>query len=242
MPIDHNGVFATPNTNLNQPPTRTKIKKSVRPIPDSLLHIFQTKLESENFEVLNNLPIQEMVSRFQSVTNNLFCQTFPQKEITVSPEDQPWFNEQLRKLKRLRLKEYSRHGHSEKYNEIRIKFEVMSKAAIKKYKNKIDIEVTEGKRGSSYPALKRMGLRPGEQTQSAFQLPNHAELNLTSAQSAELIAEHFSSISQEYAPLDVSSLPPNVQTFLLNNDQRLAPTLTSQDIHYRIIKAKKPNG
>ena len=183
-----------------------------------------------------------MVSRFQSVTNNLFCQTFPQKEITVSPEDQPWFNEQLRKLKRLRLKEYSRHGHSEKYNEIRIKFEVMSKAAIKKYKNKIDIEVTEGKRGRSYPALKRIGLRPGEQTQSAFQLPNHAELNLTSAQSAELIAEHFSSISQEYAPLDVSSLPPNVQTFLLNNDQRLAPTLTSQDIHYRIIKAKKPNG
>ena len=65
-----------------------------------------------------------------------------------------------------------------------------------KYFDKIMQEVTEGKRGSSYPAMKRLSLRPGDERQ----LPEHAELNLSSAQSAEIIANHFSVISQEYLP------------------------------------------
>ena len=75
-----------------------------------------------------------------------------------------------------------------------------------------------------------------------FQLPGHAELGLSSAQSAEVIAEHFSKISQEYAPLNVSKLPPNVQTYLQKNDSNLAPKLTTHEVQCRIMKAKKPNG
>ena len=63
-----------------------------------------------------------------------------------------------------------------------------------------------------------MSVRPGEPTQASFQLPGHAELNLSSAQSAEVIAEHFSKISQEYSPLNVSNLPPNVQTHIKKDD------------------------
>ena len=102
--------------------------------------------------------------------------------------------------------------------------------------------VTEGKRGSSYPALKRMCQRPGDDSQTGFQLPAHTELNLSAAQSAEIIAEHFSSISQEYHPLDLTLLPPNIQSFLEDCDQNLAPKLTTSEVHARIIKAKKPNG
>ena len=76
------------------------------------------------------------------------------------------------------------------------------KTEISKNLDKIKAEVTEGKRGSCYPALKRLGLRPGEETQSGFQLPEHAEHSLSSAQSAEIIANLFSAISQEYALLN----------------------------------------
>ena len=103
-------------------------------------------------------------------------------------------------------------------------------------------EVTEGKRGSSYPAIKKLGMRPGETSHAQFQLPAHVEKNCSSAQSAEIIAEHFSSISQEYEPLNLTKLPPNVQIFLSNANQNLAPKLTLHDVHKRIIKAKKPNG
>ena len=121
-------------------------------------------------------------------------------------------------------------------------FDEKAKAEIAKYIQKVKLEVTEGKRGSSYPAIKRLGLRPGDSAQAVFQLPVHAELGLSSAQSAEVIAEHFSKISQEYAPLNISKLPPNVQTFIQQNDSNLAPKLTTHEVQSRILKAKKPNG
>ena len=163
-------------------------------------------------------------------------------EVSSSSEDSPWFNEKLRQLKRQRLREYNHHGRSEKYLKMATNFDELFKSERSKYLEKIQREVTEGKRGSTYPTLKRLGLQPGGTTHGGFQLPLHAELNYSSAQSAEVIAEHFSKISQEYSPLDVSSLPPNVQTCLKKNDQSLAPKLSIEDVECRILKAKKPNG
>ena len=100
----------------------------------------------------------------------------------------------------------------------------------------------EGKRGSIYPALKRMGSRLFENKQDGFQIKEHVELNLTPNQSAEKIANHFSSISQEFAPLNLSTLPANVQSFLRTYDRNVAPKLSTFDVHSRIKKAKKPNG
>ena len=113
---------------------------------------------------------------------------------------------------------------------------------MQKYIYKIKMEVKEGKRGSSYPTLKRMSGKPGDTSQTGFQLPSHVALNLSSAQSAEVIADHFSSISQEYPRLETQNLPPNVRTFLQNNDQTLAPKLSVSEVVLRIMKAKKPNG
>ena len=144
-------------------------------------------------------------------------------------------------MKRKRQRRYQRHGKDERYNQLFKQFEEKLNIEMIKYREKINIEVKEGKRGSSYSALKRMRMRPGDKTQTGFQLPGHTELNLSSSQSAELIAEHFSRISQEYAPLEINNLPPIVQTFLLN-DQGCAPTLSVQEVLFKINKAKKPNG
>ena len=48
-----------------------------------------------------------------------------------------------------------------------------------------------------------MGERPHESHNDVVQLPSHAALKYTPQQSVEAIADHFSSISQEYAPLEV---------------------------------------
>ena len=240
-PSDHSGVFAAPKTNQHQLSLRTKVRKKVRPMPESLLPTFEAKLLSQNFDILNGMSVQLMVETFQSITLNILHETFPERDICVSPEDSPWFNEHLRHLKRKRQRWYQRHGKDERYEQLQNHFDEKLKVEMIKYREKINIEVKEGKRGSSYAALKRMRMRPGDETQTGFQLPAHAELDLNSAQSAELIAEHFSCISQEYAPLDTRNLPPNVQTFLLN-DQSFAPTLSTHEVLLRINKAKKPNG
>ena len=117
-------------------------------------------------------------------------------------------------MKRQRLREYTRHGRSDKYLKLKNIFDEKSKDGLKKYKETINIEVTEGRRGSTYPALKRLGSRPCEATQTGFVLPAHAELNLSSNQSAEILADYFSQIDQEYSPLDLCSLPPNAQEYI----------------------------
>ena len=242
VPSDHSGVSAEPNISQGQPAQRTTVRKMIRPLPESLLDIFEMRLSSINFDMLCEMPVQQMVDTFQNVVNSLLCEIFPEKAIIISPEDRPWFNEQLRLLKRQRMRQYQRHGKNDKYVELKTKYDEKLKHEMLKYLEKIAKEVSEGQRGSTYPALKRLGLRPGDEVQTGFQLPGHAELNLSSAQSAEVIAEHFSRISQEYQPLDIRNLLPNVQCYLQNCNQNLAPKLTVQDVHNRIIKAKKPNG
>ena len=192
VPSDHSAVSAEPNISQGQPARRTKIWKYIRPLPESLLDIFETKMSSTNFDILSEMPVQQMVETFQQIVNSLLCEVFPEKMIIISPEDRPWFNEQLRLLKRQRMRQYQRHGKNDKYNELKTRFDEKLKHEMLKYLEKIAIQVSEGQRGSTYPALKRLGLRPGEEIQSGFQLPMHAEQNLSSAQSAEVIAEHFS--------------------------------------------------
>ena len=238
-PSDHSGVLAIPNTTQNMPVSRNKVKKKIRQLPESLLHIFNEKLSTTSFNHLKELPVPEMVEEFQTITNKLFCDTFPQKEILISSEDSPWFTEELRKLKRQRQREYSRHGKSLKYLELANNFDQKSKTEIAKYKERVKNKVLEGRKGSTYPAIKRLGLRPGEGVQPTFYLPDHTLFSST--QSCEIIAEHFSRISQDYSPLNVRSLPPNIQTFL-SSSQTLPPTLSQRDVLTRIRKAKKPNG
>ena len=155
VPSDHCGVVATPNSTQSHPTRGDKKKKTIRPIPESLLQTFETKLASENFSTLSDLPVDEMVQTFQSVVNSHFCSTFPENQIIVSPEDKPCFTEELRNLKRCRLREYNRRGRSQKYLNLVSKFDEKSKIEMAKYFEKVMQEVTEGKRGSSYPALKR---------------------------------------------------------------------------------------
>ena len=95
-PSDHHGVVATPRSNKSV--RITKMKKKIRPLPDSLLRVFRSKLEAQNFHFHTGLEVDQMVDRFTKVTNDLFCEVFPEKTIIVSPEDKPWFNEQLRQI------------------------------------------------------------------------------------------------------------------------------------------------
>ena len=62
---------------------------------------------------------------------------------------------------------------TQKYINLKNKFDIKFRQEFFKYKAKIELEVTEGKRGSSYFAIKKLGLRPGEISHPEFQLPEH---------------------------------------------------------------------
>ena len=106
---------------------------------------------------------------------------------------------------------------TQKYINLKNKFDIKFRQEFFKYKAKIELEVTKGKRGSSYFAIKKLGLRPGEISHPEFQLPEHANHKISPAESAEMLADYFSAVSQEYQPLDVNKLPPNMETYLATN-------------------------
>ena len=239
-PSDHSGVLATPLASHTQQSRRTKVFKTIRPLPESLTITFQSKLIDINFSTILGMEVNQMVETFQNTLDDVLTSIFPQKKIIISPQDQPWFNEQLRILKRQRMREYERHGKSDKYIQMRSKYEEKQKIEMLKYLEKIATEVSEGRRGSTYPALKKLGLRPWDDTRDQFQLPAHQQNNYSAQQSAEIIAAHFSSISQEYEPVLLSNFPPKIQDYLLNADGKLAPILTDEEVYKRIKKARKP--
>ena len=158
VPSDHSGVIATPHTNSTQAPKTNKVRKNIRPVPESLLQVFAEKLSKADFSlVFTQLTPTLMVAEYQEMMNKMVTETFPLKTITISGDDQVWFNEELRALKRTRLREYNRHGKTEKYQNLQSKFDIKFKNEFLKYKTKIELEVTEGKRGSSYSAIKKTG-------------------------------------------------------------------------------------
>ena len=240
-PSDHFGVLLLPSA--NQSYSRKRKIKYIRPMPDSLISSYKENLANVNFaELFKNMSTDTMTDTLVDITTKLFTQTFPEKRIVIYDSDKPWFNEELRALKRKRIREYTKHGKSLKYLDIADTFATKMKEAANKYTEKLKEEVKTGKRGSAYPIIKKLAKHPEENSSSQFVLPDHSERDLSPLESAELLADHFSRISQEYQPLSISSLPPNIQNHLAAPDSHNAPTLSISAVFKRILEAKKPNG
>ena len=77
--------------------------------------------------------------------------------------------------------------------------------------------------------------------QGNFSLLSHQENNLTPEESIEKIAEHFAQISQEFEPLSVNLLPPDVQEKVNQpGNESEIPILPDYDVFEKIKKSKKP--
>ena len=96
--------------------------------------------------------------------------------------------------------------------------------------------------GRAYQSLKKLGAQPGDcSNEGSFTLISHLDDNLTTDESTEKIAEHFSKISQEFSPLNVNLLPDSVQAKIrATNSQDGIPEILDYAVYERIRKTKKP--
>ena len=124
MPSDHSGILATPNTNSTQVTRRTRITKNIQPLPESLFHPFEQKITTQVQKfVISQNSSTDSVQQFQDTLKSMVDDTFPKREIKICSDDKPYFTEKLRKLKRIRQREYHKHGRSDKYLELKENFE-----------------------------------------------------------------------------------------------------------------------
>ena len=83
----------------------------------------------------------------------------------------------------------------------------------------------------AYSLLKRLEARPGECDEvNEFLIPSH--INLSAEECAEKIANHFSSISQEFDHLNVDTLPDKSEMkFNEIINPRALPSIHYQDVY-----------
>ena len=129
----------------------------IRPLPESLILSYRSKLTEIDFlSKLDDVVPDMQISVFEKITCQLFHETFPEKRVIFMENDKPWFTEELRLLKRQRMREYSANGKSQKYVELRDIFKKKAAEAIEEHKDKLKTDVVEGRKGSLYPSLKKL--------------------------------------------------------------------------------------
>ena len=163
---------------------------------------------------------------------------FPVKSIKLSSHDKPFITQELKKIDRMRSREFKKHGKSEKYKKLKKQFEICYKKAANKYLDKSLEALAESKPGKAFRTLKSLGSHPEDSTDdSHFVLQSHE--NLSPEMCAEKIAEHFSEISREFPPLLRAALPQSVTEKLKSPGQ--APQFSEYEVYCKMRHAKKPN-
>ena len=240
-PSDHSVPIAIPHTDRHNPPKRNYTFHTVRPLPLSGLNKFSQWISAEEWGGMedNRLSSTEQAALFEKILQDNLDIHCPQKTIKLGSQDKPWVNFELKKIHRLKSREYIRNGKSEKYKSLLKKFQVKYKAAAEKYLKKNTEALKESNPGQAYRIFKKLSAQPGDCTDdNTFSLPSHLTANLTNQQSAEMIAEHFSSVSREFAPLDQNNLPSRVKVKI--NSCGSAPKVTARDTLKKMQSSKKP--
>ena len=142
---DHKGVQVLPRTNLSGCGAPMREKVCVRPFPESIRAAFSLDLQGSIWRSLQDImSTTELVDKFETTSRNLVDKYFPEKLVSVGPTDLPYFTEQLRSLKRTRLRAYNRHGRrSPDYLQAKNAFDVKLQAEAIKYRKKVIQEMAQ---------------------------------------------------------------------------------------------------
>ena len=241
VPSDHCGVVVIPLDVADVPPKRQKYVRTVRPITSSAINNIGQVLTNEQWLFMDpQLDPTSLTDLFEYYTGGVVDTFCPERSIFARPNDLPWITENLKVLKRKISREYEKRGKSQKYTDLKFTFQLKLENEAAKYKEKICEEVRSGNRNSAYSALRKLGVRPGDVTSNTFTLPSHSDANLSAEQSAEIIADHFAAISQQYEPISLENFPPVMKNYLNNPDVSDVPVLEEYQVYKRICKAKKP--
>ena len=111
----------------------------------------------------------------------------------------------LQSLSRQKLREYTKHGNSDRFKALKRK---QQQRPQKEGRQRLDkaIEDAGGKGNGWMRKAQALSSRPGAEISSSFSLPTHVDENLSAEQSAEKLVKFFSSISQEYTPIQEDTL------------------------------------
>ena len=202
---DHQVVIFAPISNQNYLKPRCKKTITVRPLPQSAIDEFGKVITSHGWEeVLNERAIDVKVKNFHTTLRNNLDKFFPEKTVKISTLDKKWMNPSLKVLHRQVQREFFKNRQSKKWKKLKSKFKKKKRKAVKLFYSKFVNELKETDPGRWYKMAKQIG---------AVDQMNGGDLSveelegLSSKESADVVAQRFAEVSNEYQPLNYKDLP-----------------------------------
>ena len=196
---DHMMVYMEPISSIDNKSCRKQRYVKFRRFTSQNLNLFEKSLHNIDWSTFYlSESAHEKAEILQSTLMSVLDQCIPEVKMTFSSDDKEFFTSELKSLDRKRKRVYSRHGRSEKWQHINNKFKQKLSLTKKSfYKNMIkDLKISNPRKW--YSKLKRM-MCYDDKVNSNIQVSDIS--HLSSQEQADLLADHFSSISREYDPL-----------------------------------------
>ena len=153
-------------------------------------------IRKQSWEQIKNTHSVNMKAEMlhQTVMNKVsLC--FPEKNIKVTSDDSPWCNEKVKKLKRLKAREYRKHRSSTKWKSLNEVYKTsLGEAKTKYYKNIVkDLKLSNPSQW--YSKLKRIC----SYDQQKFEPLVCSEIeHLSDQEQADEIAKHFCAVREKF--------------------------------------------
>ena len=199
---DHQIVLMEPLVSALQIPPRTYRTVVSRPLIHSGFERFANWIENESFsKIFECTDVNEMAEYFQRQMLDHYYDCFPTKSVKVCDEDKPWVGKEVKALHRQMTREFYKNQKSEKWVKLKEKYLLKCASEKEKYYNNIVSDLKSSNPSKWYSKVKRMAGQDLPQSQE-----NCIEelLGFSSKEQAEVIASHYSSISNQYDEVQAS--------------------------------------
>ena len=223
---DHDIVLLAPKSNCKFKVERTRKTVKTRPLPDSGIDKFGQEITTQKWdEVLQVESIDQKAENFHEIIRGILDKHLPEKSTTISSLDKKWMSSDLKALLRKKQREFVKNRKSNKWRKLKRKYKKLKKKTVRNFYSNFTNELKEVN-----PSMaKRIGavdqMNGGETVVECLE-------GLSNNQGAQLIAEHFASVSNQYLPLDNKQLPCYLPA-------EAPQQLSEYQIYERIIKQKK---
>ena len=207
-PSDHKIVVVRPISVINNKLARQTREVRVRPFPQSGILKMKEWFREKTWEQVYEAETSDVkASIFQNTLLEKLEEIFPEKIRKYNSDDQPWISHKLKILDRKQKWIYNKERRSEKWKVFDKLFKQEVKSAKAGFYAKTVSDLKQTKPGQWYSVLKRITSYDQQKQQKI----NVDEIShLSDAEQAEIIAEKFASIQNEYSPLksDDVEIPP----------------------------------
>ncbi len=197
-PSDHLMVVMSPMTIFDEKRGRQVRNIEFRPMSEDGFRAMESALDTWDWKYLENIQsADEQMKNFQESLFSIFDHCFPTKRRKVFSETEPYFTEKLSKLKRKKLREFTKHRNSIKFRSLHKTYKTELESAKRAFYRKKIRDLRTSNPRSWYQNIKK--LMGNEAHEEVIEVEDIKELSDT--EQMERIADKFAAVSNLYEPL-----------------------------------------